>query len=393
MRPTALRHYRAAPWLVFLAVTVAPGIALGAQLTLTWRDNATNEAGYRIERKTGSGGSYSEIAILAANSTSYTDPNLAASTTYCYRVRAFNTAGVSGYSNEACSTTPQNALNLTVTRAGTGSGTVVSAPGGINCGSDCGEAFSSGAVVTLTATASAGSRFDGWSGGGCAGTGPCTVTGNTSVTVTARFTGSSSTTMTVSPTTIAAGGTVTATWSGISTPRPTDWIGLYAQGTADTAFLAWIYVSCSQTPGTARAAGSCAFPIPSTLAAGSYELRLLANDDFTRLATSGALAVSASLTVSPTTIGRGGTVTATWSGFPSPTPTDWIGLYAPGTPDSAFLAWIYVSCSQTPGTARTSGSCVLRMPSTVAAGSYELRLLAHDDFVRVVTSNRFTITP
>jgi hypothetical protein len=119
----------------------------------------------------------------------------------------------------------------------------------------------------------------------------------------------------------------------------------------------------------------------------------LANDDFTRLATSGALAVSASLTVSPTTIGRGGTVTATWSGFPNPTPTDWIGLYAPGTPDSAFLAWIYVSCSQTPGTARTSGSCVLRMPSTVVAGSYELRLLAHDDFVRVLTSNRFTITP
>src|SRR2546425_7067188 len=56
------------------------------------------------------------------------------------------------------------------------------------------------------------------------------------------------TTLFRSPTSVAAGDTVTATWSGIAAPTPTDWIGLYAVGTADGAYLAWVYVSCSHTP-------------------------------------------------------------------------------------------------------------------------------------------------
>src|SRR5207237_9047732 len=39
-----------------------------------------------------------------------------------------------------------------------------------------------------------------------------------------------------------------------------------------------------------------------------------------------------------------GSITATWSGIPSPTPSDWIGLYAPGAPDGSARAWLYVSC-------------------------------------------------
>ena len=180
------RSVRLVPCLVLLALAVAPAVASGAQLTLTWTDNANNETGYWVERRVG-GGSYSQIAALAANSSGYTDPNLAAATSYCYRVRAFNGAGASGYSNEACKTTAQVTLELTVNKAGSGSGTVTSSPLGINCGSDCTEAFLSGAVVTLTATPSSGSRFDGWSGGGCTGTGPCTLSGNASPVVTATF--------------------------------------------------------------------------------------------------------------------------------------------------------------------------------------------------------------
>ena len=174
-------------WSTLLALAVAPGLAMGAQLTLTWTDNANNESGYRIERKIG-GGTYSEIAVLPSNSTSYTDLNLAGSTTHCYRVRAFNAVGTSGYSNEACKTTSLSTLALTVNKSGTGSGTVSSAPVGISCGSDCTEAFPGGTVATLTATPGSGSRFDGWSGGGCAGTGPCILTGNSSLTITATFT-------------------------------------------------------------------------------------------------------------------------------------------------------------------------------------------------------------
>jgi hypothetical protein len=75
---------------------------------------------------------------------------------------------------------------LTVTKAGTGSGTITSSPAGINCGSDCSEAYNEGTNVTLTATASAGSTFAGWSGA-CSGTGECSVTMNAEKTVTATF--------------------------------------------------------------------------------------------------------------------------------------------------------------------------------------------------------------
>ncbi len=53
---------------------------------------------------------------------------------------------------------------LTVTKAGTGSGTVSSAPAGITCGADCTEAYAYNTVVVLTATPAAGSAFSGWSG-------------------------------------------------------------------------------------------------------------------------------------------------------------------------------------------------------------------------------------
>jgi hypothetical protein len=76
---------------------------------------------------------------------------------------------------------------LTVTKSGTGSGTVISSPAGINCGSDCSEAYNPGTSVTLTATTASGSTFGGWSGA-CSGTGACSVTMNSDKTVTATFT-------------------------------------------------------------------------------------------------------------------------------------------------------------------------------------------------------------
>jgi len=76
---------------------------------------------------------------------------------------------------------------LTVTRSGAGAGSVSSAPAGINCGADCTETLSPGTSVTLTATASAGSNFGGWSGE-CSGTTPtCTVTVSAATGVTANF--------------------------------------------------------------------------------------------------------------------------------------------------------------------------------------------------------------
>ncbi len=82
-----------------------------------------------------------------------------------------------------------NAFTLSVSKSGTGSGTVTSSPGSINCGAACSDGFSAGTLVTLTATPAAGSVFAGWSGGGCTGTGTCTVTMNAAASVTATFNG------------------------------------------------------------------------------------------------------------------------------------------------------------------------------------------------------------
>ena len=76
---------------------------------------------------------------------------------------------------------------LSVSKSGTGSGTVTSSPVGINCGTDCLQAFVPGTEVTLTATPSDSSSFAGW-GGACSGTGPCTVTMSQARTVSAAFT-------------------------------------------------------------------------------------------------------------------------------------------------------------------------------------------------------------
>ena len=75
---------------------------------------------------------------------------------------------------------------LTVTSAGSGSGTITSSPSGINCPGTCTAKFASGTQVTLTATPGTSYTFDGWSGA-CSGTAGCTVTLTAAETATATF--------------------------------------------------------------------------------------------------------------------------------------------------------------------------------------------------------------
>lgn len=75
---------------------------------------------------------------------------------------------------------------LSVTKAGTGVGTVTSDLGNINCGSQCSASYADGTVVTLAASVPPGNAFGGWSGA-CSGTGTCTVTMATARSVTASF--------------------------------------------------------------------------------------------------------------------------------------------------------------------------------------------------------------
>jgi chitodextrinase len=67
---------------------------------LTWTDNSTGETGFKIERKTGTG-AFEEIAVVTANTSTYSNTGLQPSTSYTYRVFAYSTAGNSAFSNES----------------------------------------------------------------------------------------------------------------------------------------------------------------------------------------------------------------------------------------------------------------------------------------------------
>ena len=75
---------------------------------------------------------------------------------------------------------------LTVTKSGSGSGTVTSAPAGIDCGASCTALFTFGTPVGLTPVPAAGSVFVRWESA-CAGGGACTVTMDAAKTVNAVF--------------------------------------------------------------------------------------------------------------------------------------------------------------------------------------------------------------
>lgn len=83
--------------------TLAASAASSSQINLSWSDNSSNETGFKIERATSSAGPWGQVGTTAA--ASYSDASLAGSTTYWYRVRAYNTGGDSGYSNTASATT------------------------------------------------------------------------------------------------------------------------------------------------------------------------------------------------------------------------------------------------------------------------------------------------
>jgi hypothetical protein len=81
---------------------------------------------------------------------------------------------------------PLSNQHLSVSVTGSGSGTVTAT--GINCPGTCSHSYTTGAMVTLTATPASGSAFSDWSGGGCSGTGSCTVTMSSDQSVIATFT-------------------------------------------------------------------------------------------------------------------------------------------------------------------------------------------------------------
>jgi hypothetical protein len=138
---------------------------------------------------------------------------------------------------------------LTVTKTGTGAGTVTSSPSGITCTATCAASFTSGTIVTLTASPMSESLFTGWSGD-CAGTGSCAVTLNAAQSVTATFGPAPPITYPL---------TVTKAGTGTVTSSPT---GINCGATCGTSFTSGTPVTLTATPATGSSftgwSGACA---------------------------------------------------------------------------------------------------------------------------------------
>ncbi|QLE02216.1 fibronectin type III domain-containing protein [Galbibacter sp. BG1] len=75
-----------------------------SSISLTWTDNSNDENGFKVERKIGSE-TFSEVAMVNSNTSSFLDTGLNEETTYYYRVRSYNSNGNSAYTATKSGTT------------------------------------------------------------------------------------------------------------------------------------------------------------------------------------------------------------------------------------------------------------------------------------------------
>jgi hypothetical protein len=76
------------------------------RIDLNWTDNSSAESEFRIERRTGGTGPFSQVATVPANATSYADEGRTPETLYQYHVLACTSEACSERSNRAEATTP-----------------------------------------------------------------------------------------------------------------------------------------------------------------------------------------------------------------------------------------------------------------------------------------------
>ncbi len=243
---------------------------------------------------------------------------------------------------------------LTVTKSGTGSGTVASNPAGIDCGVDCSESYSQGTPVTLTATAAQGSTFTGWSGGGCSGTGACTVTMNADTAVTATFTPTYKLTVSKGGN---GSGAVTSNPAGITCGA--DCTQKYAKGTQvtltatpaqDSTFAGWSGGGCSGT-------GACTVTMNAIkTVTATFTLKPV---QYTLTVTKSGSG-SGAVTSNPAGVDCGADCSKSYSqGTP-------VTLTATAAQDSTFTGWTGGGCSGT-------GACTVTMTAdTTVSAAFDI---------------------
>jgi subtilisin family serine protease len=220
---------------------------------------------------------------------------LSPSTTYHYRVKSRNSAGVLTTSGDFTFTTAAAAAtySLSASPAGVSAGATVTVSWTAPAGSSLYD------WVALYPTGSPNNAFLAWQYTGGATSGSFAVSapanpgtyefryllnnGYTDVVRSNIVTvGSASYTVTAAPGSLPHGSTITVNWTAPSGHSAYDWIGLYLTGTANTQYVWWTYTGGALS-------GTLLVTAPAT--AGSYEFRYLLNNGFTDAAKSNPVTV------------------------------------------------------------------------------------------------------
>ncbi len=248
---------------------------------------------------------------------------------------------------------------LTVNAAGTGTGTISSAPSGIDCGPTCSASFASGTEVTLTATAGANSTFAGWTAGDCSGSSPtCTLTLSASQEVTATFNAIPSPAVLTVSVAGTGTGTVASAPAGINC-APTcsasfasgTQVTLTATAGANSTFAGWTGGGCSTSP-------TCTITLTaSQLVTASFNTNAVA------LTVSLAGAGTGTIASVPAGINCAPTCTASFASGTQVTLTATAGA------NSTFAGWTGGGCSASPTCTLTLSAAQLVTASFSTSGS------------------------
>ena len=186
--------------------------------------------------------------------------------------------------------------------------------------------------------------------------------------------------VTVSATTIAPLGTVTATIAG-GPGNATDWVALYAVGGSNE--LDWKFLNGLRTAPATGATDPVALTFTLPVTPGTYVVRYYANNTYTLLASSPPMTVAGlSFSVSSATAVGGSTVMAMIANGPGKA-ADWLGLYPAGS--STLLDWKYLNGSRTaPAAGLEAATVPFTMPPT--AGTYVVRFFVNNSSMATATS-------
>jgi hypothetical protein len=397
-----------------------------SQVDLTWTDISTNEIGFKIERKIGVSGTWSQIYVVGASTSNYSDTGLNSNTTYYYRVRAYNISGNSGYSNETNAHTPA-APEINVKQGGT------DIPSGgnynfgtVNVGSSTTVSFTIQNIGTanLNLTGNPKAAISGANAGDFSvttqPTSPIAPSGSTTFTLRFAPTATGTRTATVSmanndsnenPYTftvtgtgtcgIPAAATLQAPSGTITTSRPTytwnavtcaTWYYLWVNGPSGNVIKQWYTAAQANC---ASETGTCAVTPSTTLANGNHTwwIQTWNSAGYGPWSSGLSFTVSApppaTTLVAPSGTSCDATPTYIWNAVSSAT---WYYLWVNGPSGNVVKQWYTAAQAHC---ASGTGTCAVAPATTLASGSsiWWIQTWNSVGYGPWSAGKRFTVTP